>query len=268
MDRFLARLERRLGGLAIENLTTFLVGGMAIVYVLTMLRPEFVTRLDLYPPAIAHGEVWRLVTYLFVPPRWASPIWFALDMYILWMIGSNLESEWGAFKLNVYYGIGAVGTTVAALVTHAGAGNLYLNASLALAFATLFPAYEILLFFIIPVQMRWLGWLLAAFLAYQLVRGDWPDRAAIVAAVANYLLFFTTDIARFVGGAGTGARLARRREAMASERPAAPVDARSCALCGKTASDGADIRVCSCDKCKEATGGKPRTLCLEHARSH
>jgi membrane associated rhomboid family serine protease len=267
MDRILARLERRFGGLAIENMTTFLVGGMAVVYVLAMVRPEFVGMLDLYPPAIAHGQVWRLVTYLFVPPRWASPIWFALDMYLLWMIGSNLESEWGAFKLNVYYAIGMLGTTVAAVITRSGAGNIYLNASLALAFATLFPSYEILLFFVIPVQMRWLGWLLGAFLAYKLVEGDWPDRAAIVAAFANYLLFFAAEIRRFAGGSGLQARQAHRRESMA---PAAVAiaDARSCAICGKAAADGADIRVCSCEKCKEATGGKSRALCLEHARSH
>lgn len=267
MDRFLARMERRFGGLAIENLTTFIVGGMGIVFVLSTVRPDFVRMLDLYPPLVARGQAWRLVTYLFVPPPWASGIWFLFDMYILWMIGSNLESEWGAFKLNVYYGIGMLGTTVAALLTGAAAGNIFLNASLALAFATLFPTFEILLFFIVPVQVRWLGWLLGAWLAYELAVGAWPDRAAIVAALANYLLFFTGDIARFLRGGGAHARQARRRASIAPE-PAEPADVRTCAVCGAKAADGADIRVCSCDKCKEATGGKPRTLCLAHARSH
>jgi hypothetical protein len=207
------------------------------------------------------------VTYLFVPPPWASGIWFLFDMYFLWMIGSNLESEWGAFKLNVYYGIGMLGTTVAALLTGAAVGNLFLNASLALAFATLFPTYEILLFFIIPVQVRWLGWLLGGWLAYEAAEGRWPDRAAIAAALANYLLFFTGDIVRFVRGGAAAGRQTRRRESIAPEAVAL-VDARACVICGAKAADGADIRVCSCEKCKAATGGSPRTLCLEHARNH
>jgi membrane associated rhomboid family serine protease len=267
MDRLLARLERHFGGLAIENLVTFLVGGMGIVFVLSMVRPDVALLLELNPRALAHGQVWRLVTYLFLPPPWAQGVWFLFDMYFLWMIGANLEAEWGAFRLNVYYGIGMAGTTAAALLTGVAVGNVFLNASLALAFATLFPTTEILVFFVIPLQVRWLGWLVGAMLAYAAVNGDWADRAAILAAVANYLLFFTGDIARFFRGAGGQRGQAHRRPSFAPER-AEPADPRVCAVCGAKASEGADIRVCSCDTCKAATGGKARTLCLEHARKH
>ena len=59
--------------------------------------------------------------------------------------------------------------------------------------------------------------------------------------------------------------------ARSSVRPKSEAPARvskACAICGAKEADGADIRVCSCDKCKEATGGAARELCLEHARNH
>jgi hypothetical protein len=268
MDRLLTRLERRFGKLAIENLANVLAVGMGFVLVLSIAQPGFVDKLWLYPAAVVHGhQYWRVFTYLFLPPPGSSPIWILINLYFFWMIASNLESEWGAFKFNVYYGIGAAATTVAAFATGMGVGNLYLSGSLALAFATLFPTFEILIFFIIPVQVRWLGWLVAALLAYAAVTGDWPERAAVIAAVVNYLLFFWSEIGSFVRGTAGAPRQARRRESFAPEPPE-PKDVRTCALCGAKATDGADIRVCSCDKCKEASGGRSRTLCLEHARNH
>ena len=265
MDRFLARLERRFGGLAIENLPMFIVGGMGIVFLITMTRPDFLSLLVFSPQAVLHGQVWRLVTFLFLPTN-TSPLWILLDLYLVWLVGSNLEVEWGAFKLNVYYFLGALGTMAAALITGHALGNFFLNASMGFAFATLFPDFQITLFFLIPVKVRWLGWLLFAYVAYEFVVGDWGSRGAILAALANYLLFFSGHIASFARGGRVHMRQAARRSSSAP--PAAAVQARACALCGAREADGADIRVCSCEKCKEATGGQARTLCLEHARSH
>lgn len=267
MDRLLARLERRLGRFAIEGLPMFIVGGMGLVFFLAYVRPEFLSRLTLSPSAIRHGEVWRLVTYLFIPPGDLSLWWVLFNLYWVWMVGSNLEAEWGAFKLNVYYLLGMLGTTAAALITGGAQGNTYLNLSLFFAFATLFPEYEILLFFVLPVRMKWLGWISFAFILYEAVTGDWVVRAAIIAALSNYLLFFWGDIVRLIRGGGRQARQAARRSSSAPP-PVPAAQSRACAICGAREADGADIRVCSCEKCKAANGGQPRSLCLEHARNH
>ena len=116
MDRLLARLERTfLGRLAIERLTTFIVGGMAIAYVLSRARPEFMLQLYLVPQLVP-TQPWRLVTFLFLPPQ-RSEIWVLLALYFTCLIGSSLEQEWGALKFNVYYLLGAVGTAAAAWIT-------------------------------------------------------------------------------------------------------------------------------------------------------
>src|SRR5882757_7165859 len=110
MEQLLARLERRLGKFAVPNLTGFIIGGMAIVFVLSRFQHEFIGKLVLDFSAVQRGEVWRLVTYLFIPrdtgPSQMSVMWMLFTLYWLWFVGSTLEAEWGAFKLNVYYLIG------------------------------------------------------------------------------------------------------------------------------------------------------------------
>ncbi len=263
MDRILARLERRLGRFAIPHLTMLIVGGMGVVYVLSLLRPSFLSLLDLDLDLVKRGQVWRLVTYLFLPES-RSMIFVLLALYFFWMVGTRLESEWGSFKLNVYYFLGMVGTTVAAAITGDAVGNTFLNMSLYLAFATVFPDFQIFLL-VFPIRVKWLGIFFALMLGYEVVVGSWPTRAAVFAAMTNYLIFFGGHLVGLLKSRNVQIRQEARRTAMRSSMPpAGPANVRTCAICGASEDDGADIRVCSCEKC----GGKPRTLCLAHARNH
>jgi hypothetical protein len=264
MDRLLARLERKLGRFAIERLTLYIVGGMAMVFALCIAKPEFAAKLTLDIAHVKAGEVWRLVTYLFLPPT-TSFLWIIFALSLTYFIGSSLEAEWGAFKYNVFYLIGMVGTTVAAIVSGGAHGNFFLNLSLFLAFATLFPEYEIWLYFILRIRAKWLALFDAAYLVYAFAVGDWSERAAIVAAMLNYTLFFSGHLFAWIRGKNLQAKQAARRASFrSSSPPPAQAGGRACAICGARQDDGADIRVCSCDKC----GGKPRNLCLAHARNH
>lgn len=263
MDRLLARLERTfVGRLAIERLTTFIVGGMAITYVLCLIRPEFMYQLMLVPQLVP-SQPWRLVTFLFLPPA-RSMLWVFFALYFTWLVGSRLEEEWGALKFNAYYLLGAVGTAVAGLITGTAQTNAYLNMSLFFAFATLFPEYELRVFFILPVKVKWLGMLSAAYLVYVAIGAETSTRAAIGVAFANYLIFFAGHIAALLRGRRLLVRQAARRAEQRPRPTEREADARVCAICGAKQEDGADIRVCSCEKC----GGVPRQLCLEHARNH
>src|SRR6478672_9261664 len=116
MDRLLARMERRIGRYAIEHLTYVIVGGMALVFVMGQVLPHFYQLLTLDLDLVKAGQVWRLVTYLFLPTS-SSLIWILFSLYWVWMVGSNLESEWGPFKFNLYYLLGMTGTTLAAWIT-------------------------------------------------------------------------------------------------------------------------------------------------------
>lgn len=261
MDRLLARLERRFGNYAPHNLILFVVGGMAVAWVLMQVRPDIAGRFVLDMDAVLHGEVWRLVTFLFMPSG-GSPIWVFVNLYFTWWIGSSLEQHWGSFKFDAYYFIGALATIVAATIAGATT-NTWLDASLFLAFATIFPDVTILVFFILPIRVKWLGILAALGIAYAAATGDWATRASIVVALGNYALFFGGHWAGWWKMRRVRVRQAARR---VSFRPAAGAafGQRVCAMCGAREADGVDIRVCSCEKC----GGQPRALCLEHARKH
>ncbi len=262
MDRLLARLERRFGRYAIPNLILYVVGGMALVWALAFVRPEASVRLMLDLEAVRHGEVWRLVTFLFLPQT-SSVYWILISLYFTWWVGSSLEEQWGAFKFNAYYLFGAF-CTIAAAAIAGPQTNMYLNLSMLLAFAALFPEVNVYVLYVIPMRVKWLGLATAAYIAYEGITAvDWATRAAIVAALGNYFLFF--------GGHWWGVWKSRGLAVRQSARKAelhggdAPVfGQRVCAICGAKEADGTDIRVCSCAKC----GGQQRTLCLEHARNH
>jgi membrane associated rhomboid family serine protease len=260
MERLLARLERRLGGYAIPHLTAFIVAGMALVFMLGKMRPAVLSSLDLDFGAVKHGEVWRLVTYLFLP-RTMDSFWIVFSLLFVWYVGSTLENHWGSFRFNVFYLLGCGGTTLAAWLTGQPQTNFWLNCSLMLAFGTLFPDEEFFLF-VVAIKAKWYALFDAAFLGYSLVMGEDATRAAIVAALTGYFVFCGPALVAILRQRNLAVRQAARR---AEVGPAAPavVTGRVCAMCGASEDDGADIRVCSCEKC-----GKPTHLCLPHARNH
>jgi hypothetical protein len=260
MDRLLARLERRLGRFAIPNLIWYVVGGMAVVWLLAFARSPAVERLPLIWPAVLQGEVWRLVTFVFMPLPW-EPYWVLIGMYFLWWVGSSLEQHWGAFRFNVYFLTGMLGAIGCAAWLGMGT-NIFVDESMFLAFATLFPDAVVMLMFILPVRVKWLGIAMALYMAYQCVQGGTVTRIMIGASMINYFLFFGGHWLDRLRSRNVQIRQQARREAF--KESASVFGQRQCAICGAREAEGADIRVCSCERC----GGQPRTLCLQHARNH
>ena len=261
MERLLARLERTLGKYAIPNLTNYIVGGMVAVFVLAFVRPDFIAWLRLDMDGVRQGQVWRLFSYLFIPPS-MSLWWIIFAISFTLFVGRSLESEWGAFKFNLYYLVGMIGTTIGAVIVGHGVGNDWLNMSLLFALATVFPEQEIMML-IIPVKVKWLGLLSFAFLLFSVVSGDWATRVAIICALSNYVLFFAGHWRARLRDRNVAVRQGARRAGWKESAPPPRPVGRSCAICGASQDDGADIRVCSCEKC-----GRARSLCLEHAKNH
>src|SRR6202047_4436749 len=160
---WLDKLERRFGFLAIPSLGRLLVGFTVLVYVLILLNPDFLNVIALDPARVRRGEVWRLITYIFIPPS-LSPLWLLLGLWFLWFIGDGLERAWGAFRLTLYFLVGMVGTTAAAFFFGENFSNSMLIASLFYAFARFYPDVVIYIFFVLPVKVKWIAWILAALL--------------------------------------------------------------------------------------------------------
>ena len=283
MERFLNFIDRRLGRHVPGGMGLYLVGLWGMAFALLMARPDVIGDFTLDRAGLFSGEPWRLVTFLLLPPSLPGGtfgiVFGIFAILFFFTVFSSLEEEWGAARLWTYYFIGAVGTIGGALLT-GRASNTWLNLSLILAFATVFPEYEIRLYFILPVKMKWLALLDAGFLIYAFATGTSDARAAIAMAFLNYLLFFgahLVDLARgkarqmskpsFRAGAAASANSSSARMDQFREMSAHPKRrSRICAKCGKSEADDAtlEFRVCDCAKC----GGKATDYCLEHARAH
>ena len=176
----------------------YIVIGTGIVFAAIFLFPEIGTLLYSLlffdRTAILHGQIWRIVSFVFLPES-LNPISMLFWLYLYWMLGSSLESYWGGFRFNVYYFSGVIFAIIAGFIT-GYVTNQYLNLSLFLAIAILNPNMQLLLFFFIPVKMKWLGWLYAALLLYNFIFNGWNTRIVIVISLLNIALFFGGDFYR------------------------------------------------------------------------
>jgi membrane associated rhomboid family serine protease len=228
--RWLDKLERRFGFLGIPGLIRIVVGFDALVFILVRLNPGYLSILDLDPTRIRHGEVWRLVTYIFIPQT-RSLLWIIFVLWFLWWIGEGLEHAFGAFRLTLYFFLGMIGTTAAAFFFGSNFSNSMLIASLFYAFAWFYPEEIIYLFFILPVKIKWIAWVLAALLFAGFALNPISYRMAVIAAFANYLIFFGPSIFR-EARQRREVSSRRRRFDDTSRREDEPLH--KCAVCGAT----------------------------------
>ena len=196
-NNWLNKLERRFGKFAIPNLMTILIFGMAIVAVIDIFtNPNYETNLSSLiafdRDAIMRGQVWRVVTFIFIPPGY-SILTIAFTLYFYWILGTALEAQWGSFRFNVYYFAGMIGSIICGLIT-GYATSYYLNLSLFLAYATLFPNHKVYLFFILPIKLKWLAIVDLLYLTYIFIFSPWPYRIAILVSLLNFLVFFIPEL--------------------------------------------------------------------------
>lgn len=192
--KLINQMERRLFKWRVQPFFRYIVFAMAGIYLLQFFFPRYplIANFSLTMAGLARGEVWRLVTFLIVPPM-ASPLYALLSMYFYYFIGTALEARWGARRFLLYYGLGAVAAIIAGLVSGWGM-NTYLNLSLFFAFAITNPEFQVLLFFVLPIKLKWLAAANALLYIWTLINGSWPERAAIIVSIAHLLLFFGGDL--------------------------------------------------------------------------
>jgi hypothetical protein len=257
--RVLNRLERRFGQCAVKDLMIYIIGFNLLVYLLSYAYPQsgLIGKLALDPFMIMQGQVWRLVTFVFIPPA-TSVLWIFVVLYFYYIVGMGLEHEWGSFRFNVYYLVGMAATIIAAFVIGQGATAFYLNLSLFLAFAHIYPDYQILLFFIIPVKVKYLAWLNWLYIGFTVLTAPFALKAAALASVANFFLFFGKEI--FAGIEDRRSLYRRRRPFNAMPRS---TTIHRCTVCGRTEKDDRALEFRYCSTCEG-----DYEYCSDHLKSH
>ena len=265
---WLSKLERRFGKYAIPNLMYYIIIMYAGGFILQLINPSFYYQyLSLDASAILHGQIWRIITFMIQPPS-TSVIFIIFALYLYYMFGTQLERAWGAFRFNVYFFAGILFHVLAAILVYLITGislpidTWYLNMSLFFAFAALYPNVQFLLFFVIPVKVKWLALLDGAYFLYTVILAFLPSygggifgiiyKANAVAAVVSILNF----IIFFLGSRNmkpySPKQVKRKREFQKKIRPVntyANGAKHRCAVCGRTELDNPNLEFRYCSKC-------------------
>lgn len=277
---FMNKLERKFSKYAVSNLTMYLVFGYVAGYVLGRFSPQMLNYLMLDPYQVLHGQVWRLVTWVLIPPSMQGTFFYVIMMLFYYQLGSNLERTWGAFRYNVYIFGGMLYTIIGVAITwvimSAAYGNAgvmgmlvgtqvstyYICMSIFLAFAACYPDMQILLYFIIPIKMKWMAYVYAALMLLDLVQSTWPRRIVMVMSLLNFVIFFlsTRDLRRY------SPKEVHRRQAyrQAVRLPQnTGITKHKCAVCGRTELDDPSLEFRFCSKC-----AGNYEYCQEHLFTH
>ena len=264
---FLNKMERKIGKYAIPNLMIYLIAAYCIGFVIYTVNPNFMLMLTLSPYHILHGQVWRLITWILMPTD--TRVFSLLIMALLYyQLGSALERSWGTFRFNVYIFGGMLFTVIGAFILYgiyaaAGTGSLetislissltfttnYINLTIFLAFAVMYPEMQILLFFIIPVKMKWMAVVYAVLIAINLILTSWGGRIAIIMSILNFLIFFlSTRNYRRVSPKEIHRKQVFKAQ-MREPRRGSMVTKHKCAVCGRTELDDPNLEFRFCSKC-------------------
>lgn len=258
--KWLNKLERKFGGFGIRNLMKYIVMLSAVAFVIVKSNPtgEIYERLMLSPEMVWQGEVWRLITFIFLPDT-LNLFWAAISLYFYYFIGSTLENEWGTFRFNLYYFVGIIGTVIVAMVFGIVATPAFINLSLFLAFATIYPNHEFTIYFVLPVKAKYLALLDWGYFALAILTGAMPTKLIAIVGLVNYFAFFGLDIVKAMK---ENRQIHSNRQRFRREIPR-NITYHRCTVCGKTEKDDPKLEFRYCNICEG-----DYEYCMEHVRNH
>jgi len=285
--KWINKLERKIGKYAIHNLMYYVIILYGFGFALSLFAPDFyVSYLSLNINAVLHGQVWRLVTFIIQPP--ATNILFVIfTLYLYYMIGMQLERAWGAFRFNLYFFTGVLFHIIAAFMAYfilkvsLPLGTYYLNMSLFFAYAALYPEQQFYIFGILPIKVKWLAWIDAAYFGYTIIQAFLPNYGgaggvygliykayALEAFVSllNFLLFFlsTRDYKKYSPNHAKRKQAYRKEVYEARQNQQYANGARHrCTVCGRTELDDPNLEFRYCSKCNGAY-----EYCQDHLFTH
>lgn len=277
LNRAIDRFCFRHPNFGVKNLMLFVIIGNAIIYIASMMDSSglLIYYLALDPAGIIKGEVWRLFTFVLIPEG-SSLISMALFMYFYYFIGRTLESAWGKGKFLIYYLCGVIITIIVSFILFFTghrvliAGASFLNLSMFFAYATLFPDNRVLLFFFIPLKVKWLAIADAVFFIIEMVANGFPGLFVPVAAIVNYFLFCGEYLFAYIGARPKRVRpnvidfeKARQEHQQRQPEHNSSSYVRRCAVCGKLAEEHPELDFRYCSRCAGY-----HCFCEEHINTH
>ena len=250
----------------IPNLMLYISLGNAAVYLISMLAGNYTlyNLLCFSRTAILHGQVWRLISYPLTLHN-SNILFMLITLFCYYSLGSAMERQWGTLKFNIFYFTGVLLMDIYGMLFNCQASVYYLNMSLFLSFATMYPQAGFLLFFIIPIK----AWIFALIDLLIVMIGvfQMPFTAYNLfplIALGNYFLFFGKDVLNVVPLSWQNAiRSVFHKKpkqpkvipftvvtTQAPKKQEQPAYTHRCTVCGRTDVSNPELEFRYCSKCK------------------
>lgn len=269
-------LRRKLEKYAIPNLTLYLIICYGIGYLMQYLVPAGYQYLMLDPFLVLKGQVWRLVTWILIPPDSSNIFFVLITLYLYYSLGGLLERIWGTYKYNVYLFSGLLFTILGAfvlcgysvlmgaqptiytglyLLNNGSAvyfgqfSTYYINMSIFLACAASIPDVQVLLMFLFPIKVKWLGIVYGIILLVNCIQGGIATWIVVIFSLLNFLVFFLRSKGKMHLSVGQIRRQQEFHQKMRSAGQTKGITRHKCAVCGRTELDGDDLEFRFCSKC-------------------
>ena len=269
-------LRRKLEKYAIPNRTLYLIICYGIGYLMQYLVPAGYQYLMLDPFLVLTGQVWRLVTWILIPPDSSNIFFVLITLYLYYSLGGLLERIWGTYKYNVYLFSGLLFTILGAfvlcgysvlmgaqptmytglyLLNNGSAvyfgqfSTYYINMSIFLACAASIPDVQVLLMFIFPIKVKWLGIVYGIILLVNCIQGGIATWIVVIFSLLNFLVFFLRSKGKMHLSVGQIKRQQEFHQKMRSAGQTKGITRHKCAICGRTELDGDDLEFRFCSKC-------------------
>lgn len=270
------RLRRKLEKYAIPNLTLYLIICYGIGYLMQFLVPAGYQYLMLDPFLVLKGQVWRLVTWILIPPDSSNIFFVLITLYLYYSLGGLLERIWGTYKYNVYLFSGLLFTILGAfvlcgysvlmgaqptmytglyLLNNGSAvyfgqfSTFYINMSIFLACAASIPDVQVLLMFLFPIKVKWLGIVYGIILLVNCIQGGIATWIVVIFSLLNFLVFFLRSKGKMHLSVGQIKRQQEFHQKMRAAGQTKGITRHKCAICGRTELDGDDLEFRFCSKC-------------------
>ncbi len=266
-ERFCSRHSKY----GIRNLMMYIILGSGVVFLLSLLPGGmgelFVSKLMFSWGDILRGEVWRVVTFMLIPPIHGFSItnllFITFTLYFYHMIGLSLEREWGTLSFTIFYFSGAIATAAVSAVLGVACSANYINLSLLFAFATLFPDYEIFLFMLIRVKIKYMAMITAGLLILFIAFSSFPYMMIPIVSLLNYFVFFFGTFKRmFIRNREVSSKIVDFRQSVRQAKESRGYS-HICVICGRTDVSNPELEFRYCSKCSGYA-----CFCSDHISDH
>lgn len=257
-------------GFGLQHLIKYITAANVIMWIINMVSPRFLAYMTFNPWYIMHGQIWRLISFTFIPP--STGILAIIAFYFYYFIGSTLEARWGTARFNIYFISGIVLTVIYGLIIYFITGmtvNLnaqYIYLSMFFSFAAMFPETQVLLFFIIPIKMKWLGIVDAVFFLISMFSTPFPASLLPLVAVLNFFIFCGEDLLYDFGITKQNKAASinfKKASAKIKKEQAGNLYRHRCSVCGRTDADYPNLEFRFCSKCSGY-----HCYCIDHINNH